>query len=91
LIIPGGEYLHLALKKEFRGLLPALTALKAGPRSDPERPVLLYLGREKGGLSLKDLVRYLKSDGSSVRRTAGRVVGARRAVLLRESVNLFGS
>jgi len=48
-------------------------ALRTGRRSDPKRAVMIYLGRERGGMSLKDLGKRVGLKESSVSQTAGRV------------------
>lgn len=47
--------------------------LKTGPRSDPERAVLFYLGWERGGMSLKALAERFGVDDSAVSQGAKRV------------------
>lgn len=50
-----------------------LNGLRTGRRSDPQKAVLFYLGRERGGLSLKDLAGKFGVEESTVSRSAGNV------------------
>lgn len=47
--------------------------LRTGNRSNPKRAVMIYLGRERGGMSLKELGKRVGLKESSVSQTAGRV------------------
>ncbi len=66
-----------AIKKQVQKALPMLRLLKKGNRSNPERAIMMYLGREMGGLSLKDLARRYGLDESTVSQAAGRVARLR--------------
>ena len=49
-----------------------------GKRSDPKGAVTIYLGRERGGMSLKALAKQVGLKESSISQTAGRVSKLRR-------------
>ncbi|MCZ6481252.1 MAG: transposase [candidate division NC10 bacterium] len=66
------------IRREVEAALPELLRLKTGGRSDPGRAVLFYLGRERGGLSLKALAGSLGVEESTVSHAAGRVARLRR-------------
>jgi hypothetical protein len=66
------------IRREVEAALPELVRLKTGRRSDPGRAVLFYLGRERGGLSLKALAGWLGVEESTVSHAAGRVARLRR-------------
>lgn len=63
--------------EEIRAVLSELQFLKTGPRSDPERAVLFYLGRERGGMSLKALAERFGVDDSAVSQGAKRIARLR--------------
>ncbi len=65
------------IKKRVQKASPELMALKTGNRSNPVRAVLIYLGRERGGLSLRELAEHLDLEASTVSQTAGRVARLR--------------
>ena len=56
---------------------PELQFLRTGPRSNPEKTVIFYLGRERAGMSLRALAKRLAVDDSAVSH------GARRLAQLR--------
>lgn len=66
---PGLEEIRSAVS----AVLSKFQFLKTGPRSDPERAVLFYLGRERGGMSLKALAERFGVDDSAVSQGAKRV------------------
>ena len=66
-----------AIQRQLQKALPMLLLLKKGNRSNPERAVMMYLGREAGGLSLKELAKGYGLDESTVSQTAGRVARLR--------------
>ena len=66
------------IRKGVQAALPELMRLRTGGRSDPGRAVLFYLGRERGGLSLKALAGSVGVEESTVSHTAGRVARLRR-------------
>lgn len=61
------------IRQGVRETLPELMRLKTGHRSDPESAVLMYLGRERGGLSLKELADLCEREESTISYAAGRV------------------
>lgn len=61
------------IEKAVKNAIPELDRLKSGRRSDPSRAVLFYLGRERGGMSLKELAGRFGVEESTVSRAAGRV------------------
>lgn len=69
---------YAEIRRGVQAARPALLRLKTGRRSDPGRAVLFYLGREKGGLSLKTLAGSLGVEESAVSHAAGRVARLRR-------------
>jgi len=52
-------------------------ALRTGNRSNPERAVMIYLGRERGNLTLKELAERFGLEASTVSQTAARVAKLR--------------
>ncbi len=48
-------------------------SLRTGNRSNPKRAVMIYLGRERAGMPLKDLAKRIGLKESSISQTAGRV------------------
>lgn len=67
-----------AIAREVEGAGEKWKALRTGNRSDPKRAVMIYLGRERGGMSLKELGKRVGLKESSVSQTAGRVSKLRR-------------
>lgn len=61
------------IKKSIREKRPELMKLRTGNRSNPERAVVMYLARELGGLSLKQLAVLCDRDESTISSAAGRV------------------
>jgi putative transposase len=61
------------IEKAVGGAVPELNGLRTGRRSNPQKAVLFYLGRERGGLSLKDLAVRFGVEESTVSRAAGNV------------------
>lgn len=77
---------HLAARPTWEAIAravetaqPQLDALTTGRRSDPGRAVLVYLARERGGLSLKDVGRRIGREDATVSQVARRVAERRRA------------
>lgn len=70
---PGFDEIRAAVS----AVLSELEFLKTGPRSDPERAVLFYLGRERGGMSLKALAERFGVDDSAISQGAKRVARLR--------------
>jgi len=70
---PGWE----ALQKGVARWSPALRRLGRGDRANPERAVLIYLARERGGLPLKVVAEHLGMEISAVSQAAGRVARLR--------------
>ncbi len=75
---------RLEVRPELEKIRAAVSAvlsefqfLKTGPRSDPERAVIFYLGRERGGMSLKALAERFGVDDSAVNQGAKRVARLR--------------
>jgi DNA-binding NarL/FixJ family response regulator len=67
-----------AIERAVRLAAPTLQALATGRRSDPERAVLVYLARERGGLSLRDVARKIGREEATVSQHARRVAERRR-------------
>lgn len=70
---PGWE----VIRREVRNIRSEVMKLKTGNRSDPEKAVMVYLGRERGGLSLRELARLCGREESTVSQTAARVARLR--------------
>lgn len=70
---PGFE----AIRTRVVEVLSELQFLRTGPRSNPERIVLYYLGRERGGMSLKALAERFGVDDSAVSQGAKRIARLR--------------
>ncbi len=66
------------IRKKIRERMPEVMGLKTGNRSDPQGAVLMYLGRERGGLSLKELARLCNREESTISSAAARVGRLRR-------------
>ena len=62
-----------AIQRAVGSLLPRLVDLRTGNRSNPERALMMYLGRERGGLSLKELAKRCEVEESTVSRIVDRV------------------
>jgi REP element-mobilizing transposase RayT len=65
------------IQKRVQEILPELQFLKKGPRSNPERTVVCYLGREKAGMSLRALSKHFGVDDSAVSQGARRLANLR--------------
>lgn len=62
-----------AIAREVERLGAKWEALRTGNRSDPKRATMIYLGRERAGMLLKELGKRVGLKESSVSQTAGRV------------------
>lgn len=76
---------QLAERPSWRAIARAVTAssdtlraLRSGRRSDPVRAVLVYLARERGGLSLRDVATLIGREEATVSQHARRVAERRR-------------
>ncbi|MEW6684220.1 MAG: hypothetical protein AB1451_15085, partial [Nitrospirota bacterium] len=67
-----------AIERAVQAAAATLTALEPGRRRDPVRAVLVYVARERGGLSLREVARTIGREEATVSRLAGRVAARRR-------------
>lgn len=67
------------IQKGVANLSQELKRLGRGNRANPERVVMIYLGREQGGMPLKALAKRLGMDISAVSQAAGRVARLRES------------
>jgi hypothetical protein len=67
-----------AIERAVQASATSLQTLATGRRSDPVRAVLVYLARERGGLSLRDVGRLIGRDEATVSQLARRVTERRR-------------
>lgn len=67
-----------AIERAVRASAATLKTLATGRRSEPVRAVLMYLGRERGGLSLRDVARLVGREEATVSQQARRVAERRR-------------
>ncbi len=67
-----------ALERAVRASAATLGTLATGRRSDPVRAVLVYLARERGGLSLREVARLVDREEATVSHQARRVADRRR-------------
>jgi len=65
------------IQKRVRAFKPDLETLRTGNRANAERAVMIYLGRERGGLMLKDLASRLGMEISALSQAASRVARLR--------------
>ena len=68
-----------AIEQAVKASSESLRALRSGRRSDPVRAVLVYLARERGGLSLRDVATLIGREEATVSQHARRVAERRRA------------
>ncbi|MEW6324345.1 MAG: transposase [Nitrospirota bacterium] len=67
------------IQEKVRKVSAELAALRTGNRSNPGRAILLYVAREHGGLSLKELAACCGLEESTISQTVGRVAQLRRS------------
>ncbi len=67
------------IQKQVRALGTELRRLRTGNRADPERAVMIYLGRGQGGLMLKEVGERLGMEISAVSQTTRRVARLRES------------
>jgi len=67
-----------AIERAVRESAATLQKLATGQRSDPVRAVQVYLARERGGLSLRDVGRLMGRDEATVSQQTRRVSERRR-------------
>jgi REP element-mobilizing transposase RayT len=67
-----------AIERVVRTSAATLKVLATGRRSDPVRAVLIYLARERGGLSLREVARLVDREEATVSQQARRVAERRR-------------
>jgi REP element-mobilizing transposase RayT len=68
-----------AIERAVRASAETLKTFSTGRRSDPVRAVLVYLARERGGLSLRDVATLIGREEATVSQHARRVAERRRS------------